>query len=283
MDAGKRIAALGQSLGPDVLQAVRDLFSEEQDGLAASRPASAADIAYGPHERHRLDLYTPADAKAAPVLVFVHGGGFLKGDKGHDGTGGWPNANVGRMAAAAGFVGVVINYRLAPDHMWPAGPQDVAAAVDWLKAHVADHGGDPDRIVLAGTSAGAVHVAGYLKLAGTDAIRGAILLSGLYGYTPLDERDTLYYGDPALYADRMPLEAVAGTDVPLFVACAQHDPARFQQEFFSLMQDRVARHGTMPRAMILSGHNHYSMPMHIGTADRRLADAICAFVRDITI
>lgn len=284
MDVSKRIAALGQSLGPDVLQGVRDLFAQEQEGLVAVRPASAVDVAYGPHERHRLDVYRPDAAGAAPVpapiLVFVHGGGFLKGDKGDNGS--WSNANVGRMAAAARFVGVVINYRLAPDHQWPAGPEDVAAVVDWLKAHAADHGGDPERIVLAGTSAGAVHVAGYLKLNGGRDIRSAVLLSGLYGYTPLDERDTLYYGDPVLYPERMPLEAVAATDLPLFVACAEHDPARFQQEFLALMQDRVARHGTMPRAMILSGHNHYSMPMHLGTADRRLADAICAFVRDTT-
>lgn len=281
MDTANRIAALGQSLGPDALQAVRDLFAAEQEGLAAARPAFAVDLAYGPHARNRLDIYRPDGDGPAPVLVFVHGGGFLKGDKG--GAADWPNANVGRMAAQAGFLGVVINYRLAPDHVWPAGSEDVAAAVAWLKVHAASHGGDPDRIALAGTSAGAVHVAGYLKRAGRQDIRAAILLSGLYGYTPLDERDMLYYGEQALYPERMPKDAVVATDLPLFIACAQHDPGRFQAEFLGLMQDRVARHGTMPRAMILSGHNHYSMPMHLGTADRRLADAICAFVRETTV
>lgn len=279
---------MGTTLGPDVLARCNALFDDAQQVLAKRVPAIATDIAYGPHERNRLDIYGPIDAaQTAPILVFVHGGGFLKGDKGdgrNDG-GSWPNANVGRMAAEAGFLGVVINYRLAPDHVWPAGADDVAAVVAWLKAHAADHGGDPARIVLAGTSAGAVHVAGYLKLAAAEAerdIRAAVLLSGLYGYTPLDERDTLYYGDPALYPERMPLETVAATDLPLFIACAEHDPARFQQEFLALMQDRLARHGTMPRAMILSGHNHYSMSMHLGTSDRRLADAICAFVRETT-
>ncbi|WP_242123669.1 alpha/beta hydrolase [Sphingobium sp. Sx8-8] len=281
MDTENRIAAMGQSLGPDVLQAVRDLFSAEQERLADERPASAVDLPYGPHERHRLDVYRPDCSASAPILVFVHGGGFLKGDKGDQGS--WANANVGRMAAKAGFLGIVINYRLAPGHVWPAGSQDVAAVVAWLKNHAASHGGDAGRIVLAGTSAGAVHVAGYLKLAGTRDIRAAVLLSGLYGYTPLDERDSAYYGDPALYPQRMPLEAVAGTDLPLFIACAGHDPARFQREFLGLMQDRVARHGTMPRATVLQGHNHYSMPMHLGTADRRLADAICAFVRETTL
>lgn len=274
------IAAMGTDLGPDVLSRCRALFDAEQSNLAAQVPVTAADVAYGLHERHRLDLYQPKGEGLAPILVFVHGGGFLKGDKGGDDA--WPNANVGRMAAQAGFLGVVVNYRLAPDHVWPAGSEDVAAVVDWLKAHAAEHGGDADRIVLMGTSAGAVHVAGYLKLAGSNDIGAAILLSGLYGYTPLDDRDTLYYGDPALYADRMPLEAVANTQLPLFLACAEFDPPRFQAEFLGLMQDRLSRHGIMPRAFIHSGHNHYSMAMHLGTADRRLADEICAFVRETT-
>ncbi|GLV27880.1 hypothetical protein TomTYG75_04060 [Sphingobium sp. TomTYG75] len=274
------IAAMGQALGPDILARCTALFDAEQSTLAARIPATATDIPYGPHERHRLDLYRPQSSSSAPILIFLHGGGFLKGDKG--GEQNWPNANVGRMAAQAGFIGIVPNYRLAPDHQWPAGPEDVASVIAWTKANAAQHGGDPNRIVLMGTSAGAVHVAGYIKRHGTADIRAAILLSGLYGYTPLDDRDTLYYGDPALYPDRMPLEAVASTTLPLFIACAQHDPARFQQEFLGLMQDRLNRHGAMPRAMIVSGHNHYSLPMHLGTSDRRLADEICAFIKDTT-
>lgn len=275
------VAAMGTDLGPHVLTQSRALFDAEQRILQAAVPVTQGNIAYGPDERQRLDMYAPTDSTGpAPILVFVHGGGFLKGDKG--GADAWPNANVGRMAAQAGFVGVVINYRLAPDHMWPAGAQDVAAVVSWLKANAAQHGGDPDRIVLAGTSAGAVHVAGYLKLAGDADICGAVLLSGLYGYTPLDERDMLYYGDAALYADRRPMEAVATTQLPLLVACAEFDPFRFQTEFVGLMQDRLARHASMPRAVIMTGHNHYTMPMHMGTADRRLADEICAFVRAVT-
>ncbi len=279
------IAAMGTDLGPAVLAQCRVLFDAEQAALMAQVPVTAADVAYGPHERHRLDMYRPRGDGLAPILVFVHGGGFLKGDKGGHGGGAdaWPNANVGRMAAQAGFLGIVINYRLAPDHVWPAGSEDIAAVVAWIKDHAAQHGGDPDRIVLMGTSAGSVHVAGYLKLAGDRDIRAAILLSGLYGYTPLDARDMLYYGDLALYPDRMPMEAVVATQLPLMLACAEFDPPRFQAEFLGLMQDRLARHGAMPRAFIHSGHNHYSMAMHLGTADQRLAHEICAFVRETTL
>lgn len=275
------IAAMGTGLGPDVLTACRALFDEEQ--RASMVAPIARDIAYGPDERHRLDLYGAQDGTLKPVLLFVHGGGFVLGDKGGKDAGDWPNAAVGMMAARLGLVGAVMNYRLTPDHLWPAGSEDVGAAVDWLRAHVADHGGDPERIIAVGTSAGAVHVAGFLRLRPDhgDLIRGAVLLSGLYGYTPLDPKDQRYYGAPETYPDRMPREAVAATTLPLLLACAQFDPARFQAEFLGLMSERLQRHGAMPRSVTLSGHNHYTMAMHLGTADRRLADEIASFVKDI--
>jgi acetyl esterase/lipase len=271
------LAGIGRELGPNVLAACTALFDDEQQALAARVPASVADLAYGPHERHRLDLYGQASQGARPVMLFVHGGGFVLGDKG--GPDSWMNANVGRMAAEAGWLGAVMNYRLAPDHPWPAGSEDVGAAVDWLREHAGRFGGDRDRIFVAGTSAGAIHLAGYLRLAGDNPpIRGAVLLSGLYGFTQPDHRDAAYYGDPASYADRAPLEAVIETDIPLLVACAERDPARFQTEFVELMKARIDRKGAMPQACIISGHNHYSISMHLGTSDARLSDEIVAFV-----
>lgn len=272
------LAEIGDRMGPDTLAACRALFGDEQEALAARYPAAVSDLAYGPDERHRLDVYRPhAGGSNLPVLVFVHGGGFVLGDKG--GAESWTNANVGRMAAAAGFVGIVINYRLAPTHVWPAGGEDVGTAVDWLKAHAADHGGDPNNIFLIGTSAGAIHVAAHLQLRSkAPLVRGAILLSGLYGFTPLEQRDFMYYGEAESYAERAPLEAVISTRVPLLVACAQRDPARFQSEFVELLRARLERHGSMPRSCILSHHNHYSLSMHLGTADRRLSDEIADFV-----
>lgn len=194
----------------------------------------------------------------------------------------WPNAAVGRWAAEQGFLGAVVNYRLAPDNMWPAGSEDVLAAVDWLKANVAAHGGDPAKIVLIGTSAGSVHIAGSLRLRPELAVRGIALLSGLYGYTPLDPRDERYYGDPASYRERMPKEAVVESGLPMFIACAQFDPPRFQAEFLGLMHDRLTRHGTQPRRYIAADHNHYSIAMHIGTSDTRLSDVLARFISDVT-
>lgn len=276
------IEPMGPTLGPDILVRCKVAFDAEQKLLATQVQPLATDVVYGLHDRHRLDIYTPEGVGPFPILVFVHGGGFLKGDKG--GEDDWTNANVGRMAAKRGFLGVVINYRLAPDNLWPSGAEDVVATVDWLKANAGVYGGDPAKIVLSGTSAGAVHVAGFLKLRPQAAreICGAVFLSGLYGYTALEDRDTLYYCDAALYAERMPLEAIASTTLPLLVACAEFDPPRFQAEFLGLLQDRLARHDAMPRSYIASGHNHYSMALHLGTKDTRLADEISEFVSKVT-
>lgn len=263
------IAAMGTTLGPSVIEQCRALFEDEQRGLASRVAPVAVDCVYGAHERQRLDLY--GGEQGAPVLLFVHGGGFRVGDKG---GADWQNAAVGRMAAEAGLLGAVMNYRLVPDAAWPSGGEDVLAAFDWLEANVAQHGG----IVLVGTSAGAVHIATALKLRPALAAAGLVLLSGLYGCTPLDDRDVPYYGEQGLYAERMPLDALVETALPLLVACAEFDPPRFQAEFLGLMQARLERHGAMPRGYMASGHNHYSMAMHLGTSDRRLAGEILGFV-----
>ena len=92
--------------------------------------------------------------------MFVHGGGFVGGDKHVPGTPMYDH--IGAWAVRNGWVGVTITYRLAPEHTWPAGAQDVAAAVQWVRDNIASYGGDPSRIVLAGHSAGSVHVASYL-------------------------------------------------------------------------------------------------------------------------
>lgn len=273
------IAAMGNRPGPDVLAAVQALFCAEQDRWAAEQPVTAADLPYGDDPRQTLDLHAPAGGAVAPILLWVHGGGFLRGEKRAE-THPY-NAHVGRWAARQGMLGAVMNYRLAPSHGWPAGGEDVGAAIGWLRAHGAAHGGDPERIVVMGTSAGAVHVATLLRLRpNAGGARAAILLSGLYGYTPLEDRDSAYYGPPEGYADRAPRAAMEATELPLMLACAEHDPPRFQAETLALATARLASRGAMPRLHVASGHNHFSLACHIGTADTRLTDEILAFLAE---
>lgn len=278
------IVALGSGMDPTVREGSSSIFDAEQRRLGSNHPATAADLAYGPDERHRLDIYAPySTERGIPVCIWVHGGGFRIGSKG--GADDWHNAHVGRALAKAGFLGVVINYRLAPTHVWPSGSEDLAAVVEWVKSNIHEWGGDPERIVLAGHSAGAAHVAGFLKLRPdhADAVRGAVLLSGVYGVTPIDdERDMSYFGgDKALHPDMVPIGAVVDTRLPLLVVFAEFDSPRFQFETIELLRRRLDTHGKLPRSHIVSGHNHFSMCFHIGTSDTRLTDEIVSFIRDV--
>lgn len=279
----RQIAQLGREIGPASIEAVHNLFDTEQRALLATHPASLRDVPYGPDPRQCLDVYLPSAMRSStPVVIFVHGGGFRRGDKGDDGR--WENANVGAWAAREGMLGIVMNYRLAPAAPWPAGADDVASAIAWARANVAAHGGDPDRIIIIGTSAGAAHVAGYVHLY-PDArdLRGAVFLSGLYGVTPFDdERDLSYFGeDVGAHASMNPLAAMTKTELPLLITCAEYDPLRFQTEFAGLLEQRLAQHGKFDSAYIASGHNHFSLAYHIGTSDRRVADEIVAFIDDL--
>jgi acetyl esterase/lipase len=145
------------------------------------------DIAYGADPRHRLDVYVPQRPDASrSVVVFFYGGAWESGRR-------QDYRFVAQALASAGFWVVVPDYRLFPQVRFPAFVEDGAAAVRWTQTNIARHGGDPDRLFLAGHSAGA-HIAmmlaartPYLATARVDrsAIRGVIGIAGPYDFLPL--------------------------------------------------------------------------------------------------
>ncbi len=108
----------------------------------------------------RLDVYPQAAGAGAPTVLYIHGGGWCGGDKRDD-------EPLFAALAAAGFVCVSPNYRLAPEHAWPACFEDVCAALAWTFEHAAGHGGDPDHVTVAGYSAGG-HLALHLAVTQRD-------------------------------------------------------------------------------------------------------------------
>jgi triacylglycerol lipase len=240
------------------------------------------DIAYGPHERHVLDVFVAPDkAPGKPVVVFIHGGGFAAGSK-HA-----PNSpfydNVGLWAASHGLVGVTINYRLAPQFQFPSGIEDLRRVVDWLHAHIAEYGGDAQKIFLWGHSAGAAHTGDYLADAARSGkepgIAGAILVSGFYDLGDTVSVWKAYYGeDVSKYKERSSLPGLAKSTVPLFVVDAGLDPEVFRPESDKLALAR-AKAGHPVQRLHLPDHSHLSEMYAVNTSDVSLSDPVLEFIR----
>ncbi|GHD16351.1 alpha/beta hydrolase [Tianweitania populi] len=168
------------SLG--VLNAV--LLKDSGSTLAAS------DVAYGGDARQKLDVYAPSDEPAntkRDVVVFVYGGSWDNGSRSN-------YSFAGRAFAAQGYVTVIGDYRLVPEHPYPDFVQDTASVVAWAHRNAARFGGDPERIFLVGHSAGAYNAAmvafapDFLQAAGVSprVVKGFAGLAGPYDFVPLD-------------------------------------------------------------------------------------------------
>ncbi|MCY7338748.1 MAG: alpha/beta hydrolase [Sphingomonas bacterium] len=166
-----------------VMQTLSDACRKQISAAAASRAPRAqglSEFAYGTDPAQQLDVKRAATSAPAPLLVFIHGGGWSIGDK---------TQAVGAKAdhfTARGFAFASLNYRLVPQATVEQQAADIAAAIAWLRAHAADHGINPDRIIVMGHSAGA-HLAAlvasdpsFLLAAGVPftALKGAVLLDG---------------------------------------------------------------------------------------------------------
>ena len=134
--------------------------------------------------KHKLDIYLPSKPQNAPVFFFVHGGAWVQGDKNFLGI----YSAIGRLAAQNGMIGVVISYRLTPKVKHPSHAEDVARAISWTTKNIKNYGGDPERIILCGHSAGG-HLVSLVSCDQTyfkkedinpNSIKGVISISGVY-------------------------------------------------------------------------------------------------------
>ncbi|SHI36682.1 Acetyl esterase/lipase [Hymenobacter daecheongensis DSM 21074] len=251
--------------------------------LAVARPSRrTADLAYVPAsdpafdtERHRLDVYAPRAQAAAPrpVVLFIHGGSWTSGSKDF-------YSFIGRRLAKQGVVAVIINYRLAPDVLVPAMADDCARATAWVVQHIADYGGDPQRLYLMGHSAGG----GLAALLATDdalfarhglaqnPVRGTLLddPAGLdmYDYLkkmqyPGDEQYLIPFGkDPAVWKAMAPQYHVTAASPPfvIFVGGQTYPSISYSSERF---RQRLRELGHAPHFTVLPGKKHVPMVLQL--------------------
>jgi acetyl esterase/lipase len=247
---------------------------------------AAGGEAYGRDPRQKLDVYRPAgEGRVLPVLVFCYGGAWNSGDRAlYD--------FAGRALAAAGFLTIVFDYRLVPDHRFPAFVEDSAAAIAWASRNAARFGGDGGRIFLVGHSAGAYNVAlaaldpRYLAAHGLEPrlIAGVAALAGPFDFLPLDGPSTREaFGHWPNLAETQPVNAVTRHAPPFLLITGNADRTVYPRNSKRLAE-RLKAAGVEARLVILKGLGHADVLTALARPLRWRApvlEAVTDFFRDL--
>jgi len=236
-----------------------------------------------------LDIYAPPGAEGAPVMVFVHGGGWRAGDK----------AGPAMMQyhvphfVAAGYVYVSVNYRLTPAVRHPVHVQDVAAAVAWLHNHIGEYGGNASCIFLMGHSAGSHLVSlvatddRYLKAHGKDLriVRGVVALDNpgfdiprLLPQVNAGLRATYeaaFSQNPEAQRDASPIAHVAeGKHIPAFFIVPSGQRRGDVLKVFEDMAEALLKVGSPAKVFVAVGKDHGGVNRAVGVPGDELSAAV---------
>jgi acetyl esterase/lipase len=261
----------------------RDLYIKGNELTAQTRSELPhyLDIPYGENPKQRLDLYLPNGSVArAPVLLFIHGGGFLEGDRAHYGF-------IARPYAPHGIITAVMSYRLTGSGaVYPAQEDDVKAAILWLYRHIATYGGDPTALYVTGHSAGAVLSAevgvdlAWLTQAGVDAqiLRGIAPVSGPYDLRNFAELAN-YVPTARASAEASPLLHI---NAPVPYAVVAHGTHNAEEDSFSASSSALItalrKQGTHVDVVVLAGSGHIATAMALGAPESPLSNAVLAMI-----
>lgn len=213
------------------------------------------DIPYGELSRQKLDVYRPKEltknsrAKSPPVVIFYYGGSWESGEKSD-------YKFVAEAFTSNGFVTVIPDYRVYPEVTFPAFMADPAKAAKWVKEHIDQFGGDPNRVFLAGHSAGA-HIAVMLSLNEeylakeqlklTD-FRGTVGLAGPYDFLPVKtDRLKEIFGPEEQRWKSQPIEFVTGKNQPLLLLVGLKDGSVWPRNTFNLTAKIKAKGGDVQK------------------------------------
>lgn len=223
------------------------------------------DITYGDSPRQKLDIYQPVqhtknNQEKSPVVLFYYGGSWDSGDKSDY-----------KFAAEAftsnGFVTVIPDYRVYPEVIFPGFMADPATVAKWVKDHIQDFGGDPNRVFLAGHSAGA-HIAVMLSLNDeylakenlkpTD-FRGTIGLAGPYDFLPVKtDRLKEIFGPEDQRWKSQPIEFVTGKNQPMLLLVGLKDSTVWPRNTFNLAA-KIKSKGNSVEVVQFASYGHVDM------------------------
>lgn len=243
---------------------------ERQNGKGAALKPVTAD--YGPA---LLDIYTPANARNAPVFIHVHGGGWRNGNRKYvQSKPEWFTKN--------GWVFVSIDYRLLPQAPVTTQANDVETAFSWVKANIGQHGGDPSRIAVSGHSAGC-HLVALTGCRGGLPGAKALVLSDVdvYDISAQAERGALKqvhkdaFPDPALWAELSPITYASNARVPMLIAYSRvRGHKRSATEFAAA----VKKGGAHVELFDGSAYSHFSINRDFGSESNSITAATMDFL-----
>lgn len=224
-------------------------------------------IVFAPPGKLKLDLYeATAPKRDAPVIVYVHGGGWRSGSRRH-------HRFVADAFTSAGYTVAIPDYRLYPEATFPAFVEDAAQGVRWIHDHLRDANGGARPLVLMGSSAGA-HIAAllhfdrrYLAAAGVphEAIVRFVGLCGPYDFLPLTDARYIPVFPPETLGDSQPITFVDGTAPPaLLIAGAADtvvDPANSER-----LARRIREAGGSVELKLYPGVGHIGVVGALGRA-----------------
>lgn len=258
-------------------------FYEAGDSKTAKMRADyphRLDVPFGSHPKQRLDIYLPKGRpEKAPVLVFLHGGGFAEGDRAHYGY-------LARAYAERGVITVVQSYRLTSEGFhYPEPLHDVQAAILWVHRNIAAYGGDPDNIVASGHSAGAILVAEagvdrtWLTAAGVPktSLRGIVAVSGRYTFPPTERAFAAYVPTDRDKEEASPIKHIIDPAARFIVAVGSTE-----KEYLDPSRAFHAALGVAPthsQLIILEGQNHQDSVNAFGTPGSPLFDSTLALLK----
>lgn len=253
----------------------------------------ARDLPYGAESRQVLDVYSRSSwaGESRDVVVFFHGGAFIRGSKS---TNGAIYDNVAYWFARQGCVAVNVEYRLAPQTAYPGGATDVVDAARWVRENIERFGGNLRRIFLMGHSAGGSHVASALfdpaveNRLTQEEVAGVILVSARLQADVLPDNPNAngvraYFGeDEKKYVERSPSSHVSQSNVPLFIAVAEYENThldRYGHEFYASAQ--ASSRTALTRFCAVPRHNHTLIVAHFNSGEETLGPQLLAFMQAV--
>ena len=254
---------------PDVSLYLNDYSARTRQAKAKLRTID--NRRYGDGANELLDIY-PADHPNAPVMVYLHGGDWRTLSKEDSGF-------AAPAFVAKGAMFVVLDFTLVPHTTLPAMGAQVGKALLWLLNNIAAHGGDPQRIHIAGHSSGANLVGQLLMTASAGLVKSAVFISGLGDLEPvrLSFRNEKLHLSPEVAAQVSLLKHKPGKVCPMLVAAGQNETEDYRRQSRDVA-DHWRSQDNVCELFELRGRHHFDAVLEWADPQSALFRASCGLM-----